>query len=587
MSSISDVIFREYNNFRGVDFSNSVVKSYRSPFIKNMWKNYEDSNGTCIETRPGMKLLGNFGNQIFGLFFYKILSEIRVIVHTGTKLYEWNNYPNSPVEKTLLYENLNPNYSSGYTYNNIFYFKDGINYLEYDGSICKKVEATIPITSIGKKPTGEIINDDNDVIYQKVNVLTPKRKNGFVADGKSTKYYLDTTNLDSASIFTLTATVNGITKVETLDFSVDREEGTITFFEAPAAPIETGESNVFITFSKTNNDYVDRIQKCTIFSIFDNRLFFSGNQDYPNTVFYSELDDPRYVADTNYSMCGLDFANIKTLIPGNNVLWVLKENHQNNASIFYLTPTIDSTYGKLYPSVSGQVDLGCVSKGINFNDDIVYFSKRGLEGIDGNIYSDKMINHRSSLVDSKMVNEIDYSNVQLSEYKGYLFCLINSKIYLADSKQLFTNEDHNEYEWYYFELKNNINFMTEYDNNLYFGNSDGNIYKFFGDKDDNEDIESVFITSKEDFGYPAYLKTTNKLGNTVSLKKQNNDTIKLFTIVDGVEKEKLILSDVKGYAPFKIKDKKFKEIQLKFSSLNKMGIYKCTLQGFIAGYIKR
>lgn len=64
--ALTDIITRKYSNFRGVDFSNNEVASSRSPLALNMWKNYKDSE--CIETRPGMELLGEFGNKIFGLF---------------------------------------------------------------------------------------------------------------------------------------------------------------------------------------------------------------------------------------------------------------------------------------------------------------------------------------------------------------------------------------------------------------------------------------------------------------------------------------------------------------------------------------
>ena len=586
MSSISDIITRTYNNFRGVDFSNSDVKSYRSPASINMWKNYENSNGTCIETRPGMKLLGNFSNEIFGLFFYKILDDIKVLVHSGTKLLKWDNYPNIPVETTELYSGLNPFKSQSFVFNNIFFLIDGLNYIEYDGITCRDVEPTIPITSIGKKPTGEIINDNYDTIYQPVNVLTSKRKNGFVADGTSTKYYLDTQNLDSASKFTLIATINGKTKVETKDFTVDRTNGIITFFIAPEAPEEAGESNVFITFSKTGTDYSTRIKHCKLLCEFDNRIFFSGNQNYPNALFHSELNDPRYIRDTAYYEDGLDLAPIKAIIPGNNVLWVIKEINQNTTGIYYHTPTIDSTEGKIYPGVSGSINVGCVSTGINFNDDIVFFSNRGLEGISGNIYSEQLLSHKSSLIDSKLINETNYKNVILSEYKGYLLCLIDSKMYLADSRAKYTNITNEiEYEWFYWELSNNITYITEYQGNLFLGNAKGEIYKF--DKDSTEVFESIFTTSKDDFGYEAYIKTTNKRGGVATLKTMQNNEILVSTIVDNELREKEVFDDSKGYIAYRIKDKKFKEIQLKFSSNKPFGLFSCTLQGFVAGYIKR
>lgn len=586
MTNIEGIKTRIYDNFHGVDFSNSDVKSYRSPYSVNMWKNYEDSNGTCIETRPGMKLLENFGNKIFGLFFYKVFDETKVIVHSGTTLLKWNNYPNTPAETTTLYVGLNPSPSQSFVFNNIFFLKDGLNYLEYDGITCKEVEPTIPITSIGKKPTGEIINDNYDTVYQPVNVLTSKRKNGFVADGISRQYHLDTTSLDSASIFILQATVNGQNMVETVDFDVDRVNGIVTFVSAPPAPLEAGESNVFITFSKTGQDHKERINKCTLLCEFDNRIFFSGNQNYPNALFHSELNDPRYIRDTAYYEDGMDLAPIKAIIPGNNVLWVIKELNQNTTGIYYHTPTIDSNEGKIYPGVSGSINVGCVSTGINFNDDIVFFSNKGLEGINGNIYSEQFLQHRSSLIDSKLINENGYKNVQLMEYKGYLLCLIDSKIYLADSRAKFTNSSNQiEYEWFYWELSNNITYIKEHQGNLFLGNENGDIYIFSLESD--EVIESIWTTSKDDFGYEAYIKTTNKRGGVATLKKMKNNNIAVSTIVDGKENEKGVFSDSKGYIAYRIKDKKFKDIQIKFSSNKSFGLYSCTLQGFVAGYIKR
>ena len=75
------------------------------------------------------------------------------------------------------------------------------------------------------------------------------------------------------------------------------------------------------------------LKKCTLASSFDSRIFFAGNQDYPSTLFHSELEDPRYVRDTAYYEEGLDFAEIKALVPGNSAIWVFKEPSQNNTTV--------------------------------------------------------------------------------------------------------------------------------------------------------------------------------------------------------------------------------------------------------------
>lgn len=583
--ALTDLITRKYSNFRGVDFSKNDTNYYRSPDALNMWKTYKDSE--CIETRPGMTLLETFDNEIFGLFFYTINDYTHVLIHSGTKMLEWTNYPLTPKIIKEIYNGLNPKQSRSFVYDNIFFFMDGINYLEFDGDTMKKVEGTIPITSYMKNPDGSTTIDsetDSDLVYQPVNVLTNLRKNAFIGDGESTNYQLDTNNLDPATIYLVQASIDDVIKTENIDFTVDREKGVVTFNVVPAK-----ESKVIITFSKTTQGYKERILNCTLNCEFDNRIFFSGNADYPNAVFHCELNDPRYVRDTAYYECGLDLANIKAIIPGNNVLWVIKEINQNSSSVYYMSPTLDSTYGKIYPSVNGSVALGCISCGINFNDDIVYFSKNGLEAISSSsMYSEQILQHRSSLVDTKMIHESNYMNAKLVEYNGYLVCLIGSKAYLADGRAKYQDSSGNiQYEWFYWQLPNNITYAKEYRGDLYLGNASGQLFKLVGTTDNGENITSYWVTYKDDFGYPSYTKTTNKRGNVADLKPMNNDSIKVSTIVDGVEKEKVILNDEKGYIPYRIKDKKFKNIQLKFSSNKPFGLYQATLQGFVAGYIKR
>lgn len=595
-----ETVNRIYSNFRGVDFSNSEVNLYRSPDSVNMWKNYEDGEG--IETRPGMTLLGEFGSRIYGLFFYKVQNTLYVIVHAGTKLYRWNNFPNSEVVKTELYSGMNPTYSQAFVQNSILFIKDGLNYLEYNGTTCQSVVGTIPMTRVGTTPSGAIYKDDVDYVYQNVNCLTNLRKNGFVADGTSTEYHLDATNLDLATTYIMKATVNGVEKTEAIDFTVDRTNGVVTFNAAPPAPLEDGESNVIITYSKSNTPLKNRILQTTILTEFDNRIFFSGNKDYPNMVFHSELEDPRYVSDVAYSQVGLDIANVKALIPGNDMLWVFKETIQNNSNVYYLTPTIDYTQGKIYPSVVGNISTGCVSTGINFNDDICFFSVKGLEAIGKQLGDDQILDHKSSMVDSKLISNSDYTNVKLAEFRGYLMCLLDSKIFLADSRNLFEKTPgKNEYEWFYWEMPNTVNFMTEYQNDLYFGNTDGKIYILSGTTDTvpvyNEQTEqyvetpvgvnSKWTTTKDTFKYDSYRKITNKRGGTADVKKMNNDAITLKTKTEIRDNTIGTYSDSKGYIVYRIKEKKFKWIQLEFSSNKPFGLFSCTLEAFIGGYVKR
>jgi hypothetical protein len=438
MASTNKIMTRNYSNFRGVDFTGGLVSRFRSPDSLNMWKDYLDDD--CIQTRPGMSLIGKFDDEIFGLFFYKLNNHTHVLVHTGTKLYKWNNFPNKPTlvtDTTLLFSGMGLIKSHYFVFRDTLFILDGVNYLEYNGTTVKAVEGTIPTTSYWKNPDGSVnLDSDTDPNYvlQDVNCLTGIRKNTFIADGTSVDYYLDINGLDAT--YDEIVTVDGVTKTVTTDYTVDKTNGIITFVTAP-----TLDAKVVIQFSRTAEGYRERITHCTLVAQFDNRVFFAGNPDYPNAVFHCELTDPRYVRDTAYYEMGLDLAPVKTIIPGNNVLWVVKDTYQNQASVFYMTPTIDMSYGddhKIYPSNTGNISVGCVSTGINFNDDIVFFSKLGLEGIStSSLYSEQILQHRSNMVNAKMVNEPSYLNVVMSEWRGYLLCLFDSHIYLADKRQKF------------------------------------------------------------------------------------------------------------------------------------------------------
>ena len=564
-----DLITRNYTDFRGVDFSNKEVSLVRSPDSLNMWKDYKNNLGKSIETRPDIEEVETYDNSVFGLFFYKVGNTEMKIVHSGTKLYRVDKSG-----RTELFTGMKPAKSNAFKYNNMLYILDGINYLKYDGETIGQVVGFIPTTSIARKPNG------GGTTYQDVNMLSPYRKNTFLADGTSTEYYLDAQNIDGEAP---TVLVNGNLMTFGTDFDYNTTKGTVTFTIAPSEPLTTGQDNVTIVYKKTVSGYADRIKKCTLLQVFDNRVFFSGNQDYPNTVWHSSLNDPTYCSDLDYYNEGLDTSPVRSMVAGNNALWVFKEPSQANTTVFYHNPTIDAEYGKIYPSTHSSISTGCVATGINFNDDICFFSERGMEAINGDVTTEQVVAHRSSLIDRRLLNETNYKDMILEEWEGYLLVIVDNKVYLADSRAMFQNENHNEYEWFYWELPINITCTTVKDGVLYLGTDNG-IYSLTN-RNSNRLVTSYWTTPEDEFKNPQYQKTTNKRGCvidmegkeiTVSAKTDNNE----FEIISTYQ-------NVKGYVVSRIKKKKWKSIQLKISSTEPIGIYSSTLEAYIGGYVKR
>lgn len=692
--NIGDSITRLYGNFRGVDFRGDEINLVRSPDSLNVWKDYKETES--IRTRPGVKLNAHFDDTVYGIYFY----HGSMIVHSGTNLYIFDKSDGS---KAILHTGVEANESNAFVYNDIWYFKDGKNYLQYDGESVAEVVGYIPTTTIGKKPMG------GGTKHEDVNLLSPYRINTFLADGVSKEYYLDVLKIDSdyspiikindsedldirqdyqkdeggrfysidlgtaykaiyddaegapmkfslvfvhndehvtiisdevSESFTfklisfdnetdvLTYEYNGEIFTNTIDsgvddgakissliywggdvyevmtYSVDYEEGKIIFSGSPKAPLTDGQDNVSIQFRKSystdaegnavniEEKYSNLIKKCTLLQVFDNRVFVSGNSDHPNMLWHCSLDDPTYFSDLDYYQEGMDASSIRGMVAGNNALWVFRQSSDANTNVFYHTPAIDEEYGKIYPSSHSSITLGCVGRAINFNDDIVFFSERGMEGISGDITTEQVVAHRSSLVDRKLISAPNYSNMHLEEWEGYLFVFIDNKAFLADSRAVFTNENHVEYEWFYWELEKNVTCTRVHDGILYIGSTDG-IYSLSASttaegvyetaQDPSRNIESFWTTPKDKFKVPNKLKTTNKKGCvieatgdvTILAKTENSD----FELIESYE-------NVTDSIVCRIKRKKFKDIQLKFYSKTRFSLETATLECFIGGYLK-
>ena len=559
------LITRNYANFKGVDFTDNEVALTRSPDSLNLWKNYSKL-GKCIETRPDIALVETYDNTIFGLFFYKVGNTEMMLVHSGTTLYKVVN----GVRETL-YTGLNPKRSDAFIYNNIWYFKDGINYLKYDGETIGEVVGYIPTTSISRSPNG------GGTIYEDVNMLSAWRKNTFVADGTSTEYYLDAKDIDGEAPVVL---VNGDPLTPLTDYDYNTTEGKITFVVAPAEPLTAGQDNVSIQFKKTVNGYRERINKCTLLQVFDNRVFFSGNQDYPNTVWHCSLNDPSYCSDLDYYNEGLDLSPVKGMVAGNNALWVFKEPSQANTTVFYHNPTIDSEYGKVYPSTHSSISTGCIGGAINFNDDICFFSDRGMEAINGDITTEQVLAHRSSLIDSKLLSETNYKNMILEEWEGYLLVIIDNKVYLADSRG---DEHSTKYEWFVWDLGKNITCTQVKDGVLYLCTNDG-IYSLT-DTSDTRNVNAYWTTPLDEFNYPHYMKTTNKRGCVTDI---NGTSVTIAVRTNDTEFEDIVThTNISSYVVNRIKEKKWKAIQMRFSSNKPFELYSSTLEAYVGGYLKR
>ena len=585
MSTTGDLVSREYSNFRGVDFRGEEVNIARSPDSLNMWINYKEIGG--VRTRPGLVHLrgGSFQHPINGIFYYNRKNddgtyESIVVIHEGSKLLRTTLGFTDYVFLNSGGDIMNNRKSQAFVFDDKLYIIDGVHFYVYKGGYTvSEVDGYIPTTTIGRKPSG------GGTKYEDVNLLTSYRYNTFIGDGVSKVYKLDAENIvpSDISVWVDDVDMSG-------HYSFNYTEGSILFHEGyyPTAAVSDNVKVKFKTMLDAVNEkqFASQIKNCTLCQVFDNRVFFSGNDNFPNKVWHCSLYDPTYWSDTDYYEEGLDSAKVNGLVAGADALMVFREPSMSNTSIFYHRPVIDAEYGKIYPSQHASVSTGCVGGAINFNDDIVFFSDRGMEAVRvDKIESEQVLEHRSSLVDKKMLDEDNYKNMILVEWEGYLMVFIGSKVYLADSRAVFNNVNHIEYEWFYWDLKIGVKVATVIKGKLYLGMSNGEIYCMDATSP-TTNVECYWTTPKDKFNAPNKLKTTNKngciveaIGDVEVLVKTNNDS-------DGFESVGTH-ADVKDFISSRIKKKKFKDIQLKFKSNTWFALESATLECFVGGYLKR
>ena len=526
---------RSYGEFRGVDFRGEEISLQRSPDSVNMWRNYKTVQS--IRTRPGLRKITPFSQPVYGIYGFGG----SLLVHSGSALYRVDGET-----IRLLGEGLKAGESRGFSFGSQWFFLDGENYLCYDGERLAPVEGHIPTTTIGRSPLG------GGTVLEDVNLLSNYRINTFLGDGVSKVFCLDAQDIDGEYLPVVTVDGKSVAVA-----SVDEKLGRVTLADAPGA---AEKDNVSIKFRKTVPGNREKIVQSKLVQVFDNRVFVAGDPDAPNTLRHCSLEDPTYFSDQDYYREGLDNAPITGMAAGNNALWVFRAPGNAGTNVFYHTPALDADYGKIYPGVHSGVAAGCIGKAVNFMDDVVFFSPRGMEGISGSIHAEKGVSHRSSLVDRKLLAEPAYRQMLLQEWEGYLLIFVGDKVYLADSRQVFTMEGHREYEFFYWQLEKAPLSTWVQDGALYLGMDDG-VYTL----EEGVAVESRWTTPSDKFGQFGRWKTFD---GRPCLAEVQGTHLEIAAKVNAEDRWRTVgfYDRVTDAAVFRLKQKKCKDLRLRFAS---------------------
>lgn len=208
------------------------------------------------------------------------------------------------------------------------HFINGTDYKEYDGTTYQDVVATVPQVVINSDPLG------GGTLFQEVNLLTGAKSMTFFGDGTAL-YQLPEDNIDADILI---VTVDGVTKVENVDFTVNRTLGQILFSSNPAI-----EANVFVRWVKAEAGNADLVKNHKFITAFgksnDSVLFMFGNDNERNVFRFSGLKDAGYFAVNAFVGVATDEFAVTDMEPQYQSLVVFKKG-----SSYVINPTTNLNY---------------------------------------------------------------------------------------------------------------------------------------------------------------------------------------------------------------------------------------------------
>jgi hypothetical protein len=367
------------------------------------------------------------------------------------------------------------------------YFLNGTEYKQYDGTTFQDVDPYIPTVAIGTPPAG------GGTPFDPINLLTGKKKQEFVSNGVATAYQLAETGLDASLV---TCTVNGVTKAEGVDFTVNRTTGIVTFGVAPANGLV-----VILGWTKVESGNADLVKKNKYAMINgpgnDTAIFLWGIPAQKNRRSWSGTLKANYFPVTNFTLVGSNEFAITDIKPQYNRQIIFKEDktHYSYAEWNITAGLWDYPVYDLNEKV-GNIAFGAVQ--IVRNNPVSISGKSWWEWTSTSVEDERNADVvserlRDSLALIDLSTAITFDNQREEEY----WCCIGPKVYIW-------NYGNNTMYIY-----NNISgtCFLDMDGSIYYG-SQGTIERFEGLDDNGVVITAQLITGFNDWGSMELVKNS-------------------------------------------------------------------------------
>lgn len=510
-----------YNGLKGADFSNdpSLVARNHSPDLLNM---ISDNGGSPIK-RKGWEVTDiATDEEVLNIWHFQMFGKLWHLAccrsdSTHIKLYEINSNGQLRTALATITFGTTP---CGFFFNSADETKTGFYILAGDIykvrpassssaalSYYSGMTATVPtivehrsyagtggvstqgVNMLTRKMTVSIWDDRTGTNPRKC-VVFPKESSLRIKAGST----VTAEQMDSGGEWHTIAS-NKISIVTTDAIPYRRVEINESLLMAGSGTID----NVRITVEAQGDTGLDKIGKCTCSTIYsqmtEGQVFISGNPNYPQYVWYSEIADPLYFPDTNYLFVGGAGTQVKGMMPFSSQIAVFKEPSTTESTIFLINYTqatdqiiqVDGTsYTQtrdVYQVKHGFAGVGSLTADAVFSlgDEPLFLSQHGIMGMVASaINSSNSIKSRSDFLNPRLLEETDLSNAIATVHKNYYILVVNGHAYILDMRQKSSDYKGNTsylYESYYWD---NIpaNCIASDGETLWFGTADGRICRF-------------------------------------------------------------------------------------------------------------
>lgn len=377
------------------------------------------------------------------------------------------------------------------------YIMNGNEYKSFDGTTLIDVVGYIPTCYTASSPTA------GGTLFEDINLLTGWKRQTFSGDGTAVAFSLFEQTIDNDAV---TATVSGVAKTETTDFTVNRTTGIVTFNSAPA----NYPNNITITWCKASATNRAEITGCKKAIVFGTRVHAFGSNTYKNRRWHSGLvssiTSAEYFPATQITNIGTNDNAITDILTQYDRQVILtdggKAYFSYYQSIDYIIAfpvfELNDTIGNI-PFGQGQI---VNNMPVSIQDGIYKWVTIGTnDERNAEIISKRVVTSLAAF-DKTAIKTFDWE--QKSEY------------WVCSGTTAIVYNYHNDV-WYKFVLPDSMESFVVIDGNLYFGTANGEIMYFIdGDRTFNDTaISAEWVMGFYDWGREWARKFVNNTWITI------------------------------------------------------------------------